>query len=111
MVARHGRVLQTAHSLRPRSRPVSWARRQPTRGWRLPSPDPRSLKPKGTLSLAARARRLLWSWWPWAVVSLWALTTDRWGWAISTGTIGLLAYLTTPAALPPRYGLSHEFDI
>ena len=25
--------------------------------------------------------------------------------------MGLLSYLTAPAALPPRYGLSHEFDI
>jgi len=25
--------------------------------------------------------------------------------------MGLLSYLTEPAALPPRYGLSHEFDV
>jgi len=27
------------------------------------------------------------------------------------GVMALLSYLTTPAAAPPRYGLSHEFDI
>ena len=104
-------MLQTAGSLRPRSRPASWGRRQPTKGWRLPSVDARSLKPKGSLTVWGRARRLLWSWWPWAVISIWALIDDKWGWAIGAGTMGLLAYLTAPAALPPRYGLSHEFDI
>jgi cardiolipin synthase len=95
-------------ALRPASRPIDWSRRQPTRGWRL---DPRSRKPKGALSPWARARRLLWSWWPWAIVSIWSVIVDRWGWAIGTGVMGLLAYLTTPAALPPRYGLTHEFEI
>jgi cardiolipin synthase A/B len=61
--------------------------------------------------VGARVRRLLWSWWPYALISIWALIYDRWGWAISTGVMGLLAYFTAPAALPPRYGLSHEFDI
>ena len=111
MVTRHGRVLQTADPLRPRSRPVSWARRQPTRGWRLPSIDARARKPKGALTVGARLRRLLWSWWPWAIVSIWALLYDEWTWAIGTGAMALIAYLTTPAALPPRYGLSHQFDI
>jgi cardiolipin synthase len=111
MVATHDAVLQTAGSLRPRSRPASWGKRQPTKGWRLPSVDARSLKPKGSLTVWGRARRLLWSWWPWAVISIWALTEDNWGWAIGAGMMGLLAYLTAPAALPPRYGLSHEFEI
>ena len=111
MVTRHRRVLQTADPLRPRSRPVSWARRQPTRGWRLPSVDARARKPKGALTVGARLRRLLWSWWPWAIVSIWALLYDEWTWAIGTGVMALIAYLTAPAALPPRYGLSHQFDI
>src|SRR6187431_1369750 len=111
MVTRHRRVLQTADPLRPRSRPVSWARRQPTRGWRLTSVDARARKPKGALTVGARLRRLLWSWWPWAIVSIWALLYDEWTWAIGTGVMALIAYLTAPAALPPRYGLSHQFDI
>ena len=111
MVKAQGRVLQTADPLRPRSRPVSWARRQPTRGWRLSTVDARTIKPKGSLSPWARVRRLLWSWWPWALISIASLVYDRWGWAIGTGAMALLSYLTAPAALPPRYGLSHEFDI
>ena len=59
----------------------------------------------------ARLRRLLWSWWPWALLSLWGVTTDSLGWSLGAGAVAVLAYLTTPAALPPRYGLSHEFDI
>jgi cardiolipin synthase len=53
----------------------------------------------------------LWSWWIWALVSLWGITDDRLGWALGGGAIALLAYLTTPKAVPPRYGLSHEFEI
>jgi cardiolipin synthase len=45
------------------------------------------------------------------LVSIWALINDHWGWAIAGGAIGLLSYLTAPSALPPRYGLSHEFGI
>ena len=111
MVSTQNAVLQTADNLRPRSRPVSWRRRQPTKGWRLPSVDARSRKPKGSLTVWGHARRLLWSWWPWAVISIWALTEANWGWAIGAGVMGLLTYLTAPAALPPRYGLSHEFGI
>jgi cardiolipin synthase len=67
--------------------------------------------PKGALGPWARLRRLLWSWWPWAIISVWALVDDRWGWALGTGALALLTYLTTPAAPSPRYGLSHEFDV
>ena len=71
----------------------------------------RARRPKGTLTFWARLRRLLWSWWPWALLSLWGVTNDSLGWSLGAGAVALLAYLTTPAALPPRYGLSHEFDI
>ena len=53
----------------------------------------------------------MWSWWPWALVSVWGITDDRLGWALGAGAMALLAYVTAPAALPPRFGLSHEFDI
>jgi cardiolipin synthase len=98
-------------SPRPRSRPIDWSRRPRRHGWRLPSVDAQSRKPKGIPNLSARARRLLWSWWPWALLSLWGITNDSLGWALGGGAVALLTYLTAPAALPPRYGLSHEFDI
>ncbi len=58
-----------------------------------------------------RARRLLWSWWPWAVAFLYAMVHDKWGWAIGMGAMGLVSYLIAPAEFPPRYGLDHEFAV
>jgi cardiolipin synthase len=58
-----------------------------------------------------RARRLLWSWWPWAIVSIWAIGTAQWGWAIGAGAMAIVSYLIAPAAAPPRFGLDHEFAI
>ena len=63
------------------------------------------------LTFWTRARRLLWSWWPWAIVSIWAIGDARWGWAIGAGVMALVSYLIAPAAAPPRFGLDHEFSI
>ncbi len=75
------------------------------------SVDPRSREPKGVLTFWTRARRLLWSWWPWAIVSIWAIGDARWGWAIGGGVMAMVSYLIAPAAPPPRFGLDHEFSI
>ncbi len=80
---------------RPRSRPRAW-RKPPTRGWHHPVRDARSRTPKGLLTFWTRARRLLWSWWPWAVVTIWAIGDARWGWAIGAGAMGLVSYLIAP---------------
>jgi cardiolipin synthase len=63
------------------------------------------------LSFWTRARRLLWSWWPWAIVSIWAIGHEKWGWAIGSGAMAMVSYLIAPAAASPRYGLDHEFSI
>src|SRR5688572_16030626 len=115
MFVGHDRVLQRVRRdrewvERPKSRPISWSHRHPKGGWRLKL-DARARRPKGALSLWTRVRRLVWSWWPWAIVSIWGIADDRLGWALGGGIVALLAYLTAPAALPPRYGLSHEFDV
>jgi cardiolipin synthase len=39
------------------------------------------------------------------------MVEQDWGWAVAAGTFAMLAYLTEPAALPPRYGLDHAFPI
>lgn len=78
-------------------------------GWRFEEKQS-SRAPKGTLTWWGRARRLLWSWWPWAIVSIWNISQQHWGWAIGTGVFATIAYLIEPAALPPRYGLNHEFS-
>src|SRR4029453_13613767 len=96
--------------LRARSRPKPW-RRPRRRGWHHPVRDVRSRVPKGMLTFWTRARRLLWSWWPWAIVSIWAIGDARWGWAVGAGVMALVSYLIAPAAAPPRFGLDHEFSI
>jgi cardiolipin synthase len=93
----------------PKSRPVFWFRKRLGHGWRFEG-EP-SGSQKGRLSILTRARRLLWSWWPWAVVSIWAIAERHWGLAIATGIFALNAYLVAPSALPPRYGLDHQFAI
>src|SRR5262245_51254981 len=51
-----------------------WRGRQIARKWRYRlAPDPLFRKPKGTLPFWAHARRLFWSWWPWALACLWNL--------------------------------------
>src|SRR6478672_3373749 len=82
------------------------------RRWRYRlAPDPLKRKPKGNIPFWAQARRLAWSWWIWAAVCLWALVTDRWGWASGAGTMALISYLITPSEFPPRYGLDHEYSV
>jgi cardiolipin synthase len=54
---------------------------------------------------------LVWSWVPWAVLTIWMLAADEWGLAVTTGLMGWISFLLTPAEAPPRYGLDHEFGI
>jgi cardiolipin synthase len=75
------------------------------------APDPLTRKPKGAIPFWSRARRLLWSWWIWAPLSLWFLIHDVWGWAAGTGAMALVSYLITPSEFSPRYGLDHEFAV
>ncbi len=97
--------------LRPRSRPGPWRGPVRRRGWHHPVRDARTRTPKGVLPFWTRARRLLWSWWPWAIVSIWAIGGARWGWAVGAGAMALVSYLIAPSAAPPRYGLDHQFAI
>jgi cardiolipin synthase len=73
--------------------------------------DPRYRRPKGEASLWTRARQILWSWWPWFVVSVATAYTDHWSWAFGTGAMAFISYLVTPSEHSPRYGLDHEFSI
>jgi cardiolipin synthase len=83
-----------------------------THRWRYKlAPDPLKRKPKGVLPFWTRARRLFWSWWPWALAFLWNLAHDKWGWTIGTGLMALACYLIAPVESPPQYGLDHEFAI
>ena len=73
--------------------------------------DPLERTPKGLFSFWTRGRRLLWSWWPWALAFLWAVRSDKWWWAFGTGAMATVSYLIAPVESPPRYGLDHEFPV
>jgi hypothetical protein len=44
-------------------------------------------------------------------MSVWGVAEGRWGWAIGAGAMAMVSFLIAPAALPPRFGLDHEFSI
>jgi cardiolipin synthase A/B len=98
-------------SPRARSRPLAWVGHRPKRGWRPPAAGRRPGAPKGKFTVWIRARRLLWSWWPWAIVAIWAITESRWQLAIATAIVAVITYLAVPKAGSPRYGLDHTFSV
>jgi len=94
---------------KPKSRPLGVPKRRP-RGWQ--QDDARRARPKGTLSVPDRLRRLVWSWWPWALLSVWTVTATASDWlGVLFGGVAILAYLAAPAAEPPRYGLDHDSSV
>jgi cardiolipin synthase A/B len=93
---------------RPKSRPLAGSKPR-TAGWKR---DRQRDRPRGLLSAWDRLRRLAWSWWPWAVLSVWAVVDTPSGWvAILFGAVAILAYLAAPPAEPPHYGLDHELSV
>jgi cardiolipin synthase len=101
-----------AESLRLTQQIPRRRQRQIPRRWRHGiALDPRYQEPKGQEGLWARARKILWSWWPWFVVSVATAYDDRWGWAFATGAVAFVSYLIAPVETSPRYGLDHDFAI
>jgi cardiolipin synthase len=101
---------RAVHRRRASSRPRLRSALRRGRGWRLPIADSRHQKPKGMLTFWTRARRLLWSWWPWSLLSVWLMSRLEW-WALGSALMGLFSYLIAPVAAAPRYGLDHEFSV
>lgn len=87
------------------SRP--YARR---RGYR-PPPDPRHTKPKGIATLWTRIRRLLWSWWLWALLVVYLIEQRQWWGALGVAVWALVCSLSTPIEFPPQYGLDHGLEV
>jgi cardiolipin synthase A/B len=106
----HHQPTRTPRRRRPKSRPAIRPALRLRKGWRYTA-DPRSRTPKGMLTFWTRARRLLWSWWPWALLTVWAVSRQEWSWASACALMGFFSYLIAPAAAPPRYGLDHEFAV
>src|SRR4030095_12504797 len=66
--------LPKSRAPRPRSQPLGWRRPfMDRRRTRRLTGDPVHTAPKGLASFWTRARRLLWSWWPWLLACLFAL--------------------------------------
>ena len=96
--------------VRPRSRPLARSGRLPP-SWRYEGADAPNPSPKGLGNLWTHARRLFWSWWPWAILAILAVGDAQWFWAAVFGLMALISHLITPAAEPPRYGLDHKFAV
>lgn len=102
----------TPRAPRPRSRPRV-LRHQPLRrraSYR-PPPDPRYQKPKGIATAWTRVRRLLWSWWPWALLCVYFITQSNWWGAVVVGLWSGVCSLSTPMEFPPQYGLDHSLTV
>jgi len=95
----------------PTSHPRRWGRRIPRKWVRRLEPRISERHRKGAISLWTRTRRLILAWWPWSIICLYALVTDRWVWGAVSGWVALVNYLMTPDEFPPVYGLDHEFGI
>jgi cardiolipin synthase A/B len=107
----NGRGPIHAAQYRQTGRPHRWGRRVPRKWVHRLEPRISERHRKGAVSLWTRVRRLILAWWPWSVICLYSLVTDRWGWATVTGWVALVNYLMTPEEFPPVYGLDHEFAI
>ena len=102
----------TRHAPRPRSHPGFWNQRPHRRrhGYR-PAPDPRLTRPKGIATLWTRVRRLIWSWWPWAILCVYFIDQREWWWALGVGLWSGVCSLSTPQEFPPQYGLEHGIEV
>lgn len=94
--------MSSAH-LKPRTAPKKWRTRL--------APKLRDQRAKGTPSPWKRVRRLLLSWWPWAIVAIAAVALHWWWWAAGLGVFAILCFLLTPAERAPRFGLDHDFAV
>lgn len=96
----------------PRSQPSPFRHRPRTarRSYR-PAPDPRTTKPKGIATAWTRIRRLIWSWWPWAALSVYFVSQHDWWWAAGIGAWAAICSLSTPMEFPPRYGFDHGLQV
>ncbi len=96
---------------RPRRRPNPY--RQPLRrrpSYRPPA-DPRHTKPKGVATVWTHIRRLLWSWWPWAILAVYYIDQRNWWAAFGIASWSAVCSLSTPAEFPPQYGLDHNLTV
>jgi cardiolipin synthase A/B len=68
-------------------------------------------RPKGIATAWTRVRRLIWSWWPWAILCIYFIDQREWWWALGVGVWAGICSLSTPQEFPPQYGLDHGIDV
>ena len=61
-------------------------------------------------SLWTRVRRLLFAWWVWGAVAVWAAATDNWALAVSMAVLAMFVHMAAPLERTPVYGLEHRMD-
>ena len=74
-------------------------------------PDPWKDRPKGPPRLGKRIKRLLWVWWPWALLGVAFTVVDQWEWAATCGILAVISFVITPAERAPQFGLDHQFAV
>lgn len=94
---------------KPRSRPRTLSRKQLRRRHSYrPPPDARYQKAKGIATAWTRVRHFLWSWWLWALLSVYFITQHNWWAAIGLALWAGVCSLSFPVEFPPQYGLDHD---
>ena len=63
------------------------------------------------ISAWTQVRRWIWFWVPWAVLTIWLLSTWLWWLSPLTAFISLFVFVGTPTEMPPRYGLEHDHTL
>jgi cardiolipin synthase len=98
---------------RPVPRAPHLLRRQVSRDWqrRLLPPITRERQRGGWPAVWRAIRRLLWAWWMWAAIAIWALVQERWGWFSGAVIAAIVAHLGAPREHAPTYGLDHELTV
>ena len=76
-----------------------------------PPRDARQTAPKGVATLWTHVRRLLWSWWPWALLAVYYIDQRNWWAAFGIALWSGVCSLSTPAEFPPQYGLDHNLAV
>jgi cardiolipin synthase len=76
-------------------------------------PRPRNIprRRKGQPGFWTGARRLMWSWWFWALICVAGVYVDRPYTALTAGIVAAFTYLVTPQEQSPRYGLDTRFSV
>ena len=84
-----------------------------SRRWRqrLLPPITRERQRRGLPAVWSLVRRLVWAWWIWAGVAVWALTDQQWGWFVGASMAAAIAHLAAPRERAPTYGLEHPLEV